>query len=103
MSGRLEGEASWSNFPKLRGDFAYPDARGFVTLAAGGLVFFSLSGLSSLRDGRGVHTMTFQTENADHLWLNDVIAVGEGSVDPVRRVVAMRYYECIVDHLPELG
>src|SRR6478609_8068283 len=34
--------------------------------------------------------------------LNELIAVGEGSIDPHRLVLAMRYYECIVDHLPSL-
>lgn len=102
MVGRLSGQATWSNFPRLRGGFAYPDARGMVSLASGGLVFFELRGLSSLRDGSGVHVVTFQTEDAEHLWLNEVIAVGEGSIDPQRRVLAMRYYACVVDHLPEL-
>jgi hypothetical protein len=102
LSGRLSGEATWSNFPRLRGGFAHPDARGFITLGSGGLVFFELRGLSSLRDGRGVHVLTFQTEDTEHLWLNEVIAAGEGSIDPIRKVLAMRYYECVVDYLPEL-
>lgn len=102
LVGRLSGIAMWSNFPRLRGEVAYPDARGIVTLDSGGLVFFELTGLSSLRDGRGIHTLTFQTDVADHLWLNDVVAVGEGSIDPERLVLVMRYYECVVDYLPEL-
>lgn len=65
-------------------------------------MLFELRGLSSLQDGRGVHVLTFQTEDRDHLWLNEVIAVGEGSIDPDRGLLAMRYYECIVDHLPSL-
>ena len=32
--------------------------------------------------------MTFQTENAAHRWLNDVIAVGEGSIDPDRGMLS---------------
>jgi hypothetical protein len=102
LTGRLSGEATWSNFPRLRGTFAYPNAHGLVRLASGGVVLFELRGLSSLQDGRGVHVLTFQTEDHDHLWLNEVIAVGEGSIDPDRRLLAMRYYECIVDHLPSL-
>lgn len=102
LTGRLSGEATWSNFPRLRGGFAYPDARGAVTLASGGVVLFELRGLSSLRDGRGVHVLTFQTEDVEHLWLNEVIAIGEGSIDPQRQLLAMRYYECVVDHLPTL-
>jgi hypothetical protein len=102
FTGRLAGAAQWSNFPRLRGSFAFPNAQGVVEVAAGGAVLFSVSGMSSLSDGRGVHVMQFQTEDAAHGWLNDVIAVGEGTVDPARGVLAMRYYVCVVDYLPDL-
>jgi hypothetical protein len=36
-------------------------------------------------------------------WLNQTIAVGEGSIDPARGLLAMRYYACAVDHRPDLG
>ena len=71
-------------------------------MADGGFVLFSLTGMSSLTNGSGVHVMTFQTENAAHDWLNDVIAIGEGSIDPDRGVLAMRYYACVVDYLPTI-
>jgi hypothetical protein len=44
--------------------------------------------------------MTFQTADAAHGWLNDVIAIGEGSIDPDRGLLAMRYYACVADYLP---
>ena len=59
--------------------------------------------MSSLTNGSGVHVMTFQTENAAHGWLNDVIAIGEGGIDPDRAVLAMRYHACAVDYLPSIG
>ncbi len=100
VTGRISGVATWSNFPKLRGQLAYPDARGFITVDSGAVVFFTLTGLSSLVDGRGVHVLTFQTEDSEHRWLNEVLAIGEGSIDAGRGLLAMRYYECIADHLP---
>jgi hypothetical protein len=102
FSGRLSGRARWSNYPRLHRGYAFPDARGVVDVD-GGQVLFSVTGMSSLTDGRGVHLMLFTTEHEDHRWLNDVIAVGEGAVDPTRGVLAMRYYACEVDHLPDLG
>ena len=72
-------------------------------MADGGFVLFSLTGMSSLTNGSGVHVMKFQTENAAHDWLNDVIAIGEGSIDPDRGVLAMRCYACVVDYLPTIG
>ncbi|GAA1501094.1 hypothetical protein GCM10009740_37680 [Terrabacter terrae] len=61
------------------------------------IVLFTLTGLSSLTDGRGLHVLTFQTEAPSLLWLNDVLAVGEGAIDIERRLLQMRYYECDVE------
>ena len=44
--------------------------------------------------------LTFETDDDEHAWLNDVFAVGEGSIDAARGVLAMRYYTCTVDYLP---
>ena len=68
----------------------------------GGFVLFTLTGLSNLTDGAGIHVMTFVTEHEPHLWLNDVIAVGEGSIDVGRGALSMRYYSCHVDYRPEI-
>lgn len=103
LTGRVTGDATWSNFPRLRGTYALPEARGCITTSGGGIVLFQLGGLSSLTDGSGIHVMWFQTEDADHAWLNDVIAVGEGTVDIERGALAMRYYSCAVDHHPKIG
>ena len=103
LEGRLSGTAEWSNFPRIRPGFALPDARGVIHVSSGGDVLFALCGLSSLADGRGVHFMTFETADPDHLWLNDVIAVGEGVIDVEAGQLSMRYYECVVElPLPDL-
>jgi hypothetical protein len=94
--GRLSGSAQWSNFPRIRNHFALPDARG-VLHAGVAEVLFALTGLSSLEDGQGVHVMTFQTAAPDYRWLNDVLAVGEGTIDVEHGRLAMRYYECRVE------
>lgn len=94
FAGRLSGTAQWSNFPRVREGHALPDARGVLHLSDGGEVLFALSGLSSLDDGHGIHVMTFQSAAPSHEWLNDVIAVGEGTVDVEHARLAMRYYEC---------
>jgi hypothetical protein len=103
FTGRLSGEAQWSNFPRLRGGYAFPNAHGVIEVGDGGTVLFSLSGMSSLTNGTGVHVMMFQTDHSALGWLNEVIAVGEGSIDPTRGLLAMRYYVCVVDHLPDLA
>lgn len=78
--GKLEGPADWSNFPRLHRQYAFPDARGTVSVAGDQFVLFTLTGMSSLTDGSGIHVMMFMTEDEKHAWLNDVIAVGEGSI-----------------------
>ncbi len=94
LVGRLSGSAQWSNFPRVRDGHALPDARGVIHLTGGGEVLFALTGLSSLVDGRGVHVLTFQTAAPSHLWLNNLIAVGEGTIDVEHGRLSMRYYEC---------
>ncbi|MGZ4603858.1 MAG: hypothetical protein ACXV3S_01820 [Kineosporiaceae bacterium] len=64
---------------------------------------FSLTGLSNLTDGAGVHILTFTTDDPAHAWLNDLIAIGEGSIDPDAGLLLMRYYSCHVEHRPDLG
>lgn len=100
--GRLTGTAAWSNFPRLHQGFAFPQCHGSVRLADDGFVLFDLTGMSSLVDGSGVHVMTFVTEHEEHTWLNAVIALGEGSIDPERGLLAMRYYRCEAERSREL-
>jgi hypothetical protein len=100
FTGRLAGQARWSNSPRLRGGYAFPNAHGVLDVEVGGSVLFRLTGMSSLTDGRGIHVLTFETGDDEHAWLNDAFALGEGSVDAARGALAMRYYTCTVDYLP---
>lgn len=102
FSGRLTGSATWSNFPRLHSDHALPDARGTIEVEDQAFVLFTLTGLSNLTDGAGVHVLTFMTEHEPHLWLNEVIAIGEGSIDKAAGALSMRYYSCHVDYRPDL-
>lgn len=102
FSGRLTGTARWSNFPRLHAGFAHPDARGTIDVGDGAFVLFTLTGLSNLTDSAGIHVVTFVTEHEPHLWLNEVLALGEGSIDVSRGALSMRYYSCHVDHRPTI-
>ena len=102
FTGRLAGTATWANFPRLRHGYAYPDAHGSLVVGEDAFVLFTVTGMSALEDGTGVHVMTFRTEHGPHRFLNRVIAVGEGSVDVDTARLAMRYYECHVEVRPDL-
>jgi hypothetical protein len=97
LVGRLSGTAQWSNAPRFRDGYALPNASGVVHLPDGGEVLYDLRGMSSLADGRGIHILTFQTAQPSHLWLNNVIAIGEGTIDVENSRLAMRYYECTAE------
>ena len=97
FTGRLAGTSRWSNFPRTRAGYAYQAASGVVETADGDLVLFALTGRSSLTDGKGVHVLTFEAAAADLLWLNHVVAVGEGTVDVQRAVLDMHYYACLAE------
>jgi hypothetical protein len=100
FEGRLAGHARWSNAPRLHGGFAHPDGRGSIDVGDGAFELFRLTGKSDLADGSGIHVMTFSTDHPPLRWLNDVIAVGEGSIDVAASALAMRYYTCRVDYRP---
>ena len=100
FTGRLSGSARWSNFPRVHGEYARPDAHGALEVTDGGLVLYTVTGLSNVVDGSGIHVMTFRTDDPPLLWLNDLVAVGEGSVDALERTLSMRYYSCHVEWRP---
>ena len=41
-------------------------------------MLFRLTGMSSLADGRGIHVLTFETDDDQHAWLNDAFAARRG-------------------------
>jgi hypothetical protein len=100
FTGSVSGTARWSNFPRVHGDHARPDAHGALEVVGGGLVLYSVTGLSNVTDGSGIHVMTFRTDDPPLLWLNDLVAVGEGSVDASDHTLSMRYYSCHVEWRP---
>jgi uncharacterized protein DUF3237 len=92
---RLEGKATWANFPRVLSDGSTrPDASGALTTPDGATVLFRVGGNGYPQGGRAVHVLTFEVDDERYSWLNDVVAVGEGSVDTERGVLRMRYYEC---------
>lgn len=97
LSGdRLAGTATWANYPRVLADGSTrPDATGAVTTDDGATVLFRISGNGYPQGGQAVHVLTFEVDDERYAWLNDVVAVGEGSVDSERGVLRMRYYECV--------
>jgi hypothetical protein len=82
---RLAGRIRWSNHPSRRGDGAMlPNVRGVISTESEAEVFLELSGRTVFDDagGRQLVFATFESEDPAHAWLNAVICVGEGRIDP---------------------
>jgi hypothetical protein len=83
---RLRGDFAWSNHPRRRGDgMMLPGVRGVVTTADSAELILELTGRTSFTpDGVG-HQMLFalfESEHPDYTWLNDVVCLAEGRIDP---------------------
>jgi len=91
---RVSGAATWANFPRVLADGSTrPQAAGALTTGDGRTILFQVGGNGYPQAGRALHVMTFEVDDEAYAWLNDVVAIGEGSVDG--GVLRMRYFECI--------
>lgn len=98
----VSGTATWSNQPSRRGDGAMlPQVRGVITTADGAVVLFDLTGRTIFveRDGqevgRQIVTVMFESEAEPHRWLNDVVCIGDGAMDPVQASAHISVFRCI--------
>ena len=97
LTGRVEGTSQWSNTPRVHVVMPCPTRAGSSTSTVAGSCCSPSRGYHHLAEGHGVHVMTFQTEEPSCAWLNDVIAIGEGTIDVQHATLVMRYYECIAE------
>lgn len=93
---RFAGSATWANFPRVLADGSTrPEAAGALNTGENATVLFRVGGNGYPEGGRAVHVLTFEVDDDRYAWLSDVVAIGEGSVDPERGVLRMRYFECV--------
>jgi hypothetical protein len=98
---RVTGAVRWSNHPRRREDgVLMPDAHGVIETDDGARIVFHLAGYSTAIEGSStkraiVSSATFATDDDRYRWLNDVVAVGEGTIDFQTLRVRMRYYAAI--------
>ena len=103
-TGRLTGEVRWSNFPRRREDGVFlPDIRGVIA-TDDGPVLFELHGISLPPDERErrhlLGTVRFCTGVDAHRWLNDAVAVHEGSLDVDTGAIRLPVFVCRPDREP---
>lgn len=101
---RLSGQAQWSNQPRRRGDgVMLPNARGVISTGDEAEVLFDLTGRTVFLDvdgttvGRQLLMTLFESEAPDYAWLNDVVCMTEGVVDPQRLSAHFEVHLCRSD------
>jgi Protein of unknown function (DUF3237) len=101
---RLTGELQWSNQPSRRGDGTMlPNARAVITTAEGAEVFCDLTGRTVFVEqggetvGRQLLMTLFESEDERYSWLNKVVCMTEGVIDPEKGLSRFVVHVCESD------
>jgi hypothetical protein len=98
---RVAGDVRWSNHPRRREDgVLIPDAHGVIETEDGARIVFHLAGYSTALEGSKtkraiVSPATFATDDERYRWLNNVVAVGEGTIDFETLRLRMSYFAAL--------
>ena len=99
---RLAGRVRWANHPRRRSDGAMLlDAAGLILTEEGVPILFWLQGLTIplLAGARGprrqVLTTRFEAEAEPYRWMNHILCVAEGMVQPETLYLQLRIYACL--------
>jgi hypothetical protein len=101
VSGELEGELTWANFPRRRQDGVWtPNLRGVVATGDGQELLLSIHGQSVAEDAQELRRailarVELTTEAEDYRWLNTCFLVGEGEIDEARESWWLDVYVCV--------
>lgn len=101
VTGELEGQVTWSNYPRRREDGVWmPNLRGCIKIAPGRDVLVSVHGQSITEQGdeprRAIlGRVELATEDAAYRWLNTSFLVGEGEIDEQREHWWIATFVCV--------
>jgi hypothetical protein len=90
VSGGIEGEIVWANFPRRRQDGVWtPNVRGMIRTSDGNELVFAIHGQSVAEDAPGsrraiLARVDMATDAQPYRWLNTCFLVGEGEIDEER-------------------
>ena len=83
-TGRIEGAAVWSNYPRRRTDGRMlPNVRGLITTQDGALIVFEFRGRTIFEgDAPGRQNLVgwFESDHESYRWLNDLVCIAEGQI-----------------------
>lgn len=95
---RLAGSIRWVNHPRRRSDGTMlPDVHGIITTDDGGSVIFAFAGRTGFVGDTGVQllSVTFESDSAEHCWLNAAMGVLEGVIDAETLVMRAKVYTLV--------
>jgi hypothetical protein len=98
---RLTGRLRWADHARQREDGVWcPDAHGVVTTEDRAQILMTMRGYNvpatdSGAKGYVVAACTFSSSDARYRWLNDVMAVVEGTRDSERNETRLKAYACV--------
>ena len=91
VSGRIEGTAVWSNYPRRRTDGRMlPNLRGVVTTHDGASILFEFRGRTIFEGdepGRQNLVGWFESDHESYRWLNDLVCIAEGQISSGEMVI----------------
>jgi hypothetical protein len=111
VSGAIEGELVWANYPRRRQDGVWtPNLRGVIAARDGSELLVSVRGQSVEEQAAGrraiLARVELTTEATAYRWLNTCFVVGEGEIDEEREVWWLDTYVCVNERAqgpPALG
>jgi len=97
VTGRIKGRVVWSNHPHRRSDGRMmPDTHGLILTDDGARIVFELRGRTVFNEdrSRGGQTFvgSFESDDDNYCWLNDVMCIAEGVIHPEPNVIEIRVY-----------
>jgi hypothetical protein len=101
VSGEIEGEMVWANYPRRRQDGVWtPNLRGMISAPDGGELLVSIHGQSveerTVAARRAILArVELMTEAEPYRWLNTCFVVGEGEIDETREIWWLDAYVCV--------
>ena len=74
-----------------------PDVHGVITTDEGGSVLFAFAGRTGFVGDTGVQllSVTFESDSAEHSWLNSAMGVLEGVIDADTLVMRAKVYTLV--------
>ena len=103
ISGEIEGEVAWANYPRRRQDGVWtPNLRGVVRVTDGSELLLSIHGQSVQEQTPGhrraiLARVELTTEADRYRWLNTCFLVGEGEIDEEVEEWWLDVFVCVND------